>query len=361
MSDVAITGLHVVCPVGLTAAHACAAIRAGVSRVAAYDGYVCIPPEGPLAALDEGPEPIMAGLVPLGADDLDGSGRLSKLALLTLQGIVSEAGLRRQDLQRTALLVCLPAPDGPVASWTLGPDFTHRLCALAGIATWAKVVTLAAGPAGALRAMDAARLLLAEAQVDFCLVLMVDSLIDSDRLAALDEAWRLRSLRNPDGFLPGEAGAAVLLERKAAAERRGASLLGVVGRMSTATEPGTVKSERWSSSKGLCAAISPLLDGPQGEVGRYVLCDLNGESYRSQEWGVTQSALARELPPMEALVHPAQSIGDAGTAMAGVLIACACESFVHGYAPAKAALLWAGCDGGERTALVVRAANAGRG
>jgi hypothetical protein len=39
---------------------------------------------------------------------------------------------------------------------------------------------------------------------------------------------------------------------------------------------------------------------------------------------------------------------------APAMLACACMSFVHHYAPAKAALVWAGSDGGGRAALVVR-------
>jgi 3-oxoacyl-[acyl-carrier-protein] synthase I len=354
MSDIAITGLNVVCPVGLTAAHACAAIRAGVSRIAQHEGYFCIPPDGPLAEVDDGAEPAMAARVPLLSDDMGGAERISRLALLSLQGIIAETAFRRQDLRRTALLVCLPASDEGVASWSLGPEFVSQLCRLAGVGDWALVKTIAEGPAGALQAMETARLLLAEGKIDFCLLLMADTLVDPERLTILDESWRLRSLRNPDGLLPGEAGAAILLESGLAAERRGATILGLPGRVSTSKEQVTVKAERWSTAKALCAAIRPLLEGPQGEVGRYTLCNLNGEAYRAHEWGLTQTCLARDLPAVQALVHPAEAIGDAGVALAGVLVACACASFVHHYAPAKAALVWAGSDGGGRAALVVR-------
>jgi len=354
MSDIAITGLNVVCPVGLTAAHACAAIRAGVSRMARYEGYFCIPPEGPLAEVDEGAEPVLAARVPRLSDDTSGAERISHLALLSLHGIISETAFRRQDLRRTALLVCLPAPDEGVASWNPGPEFVNQLCRLAGVGDWALVRTIAEGPAGALQAMEIARLLLAEGKIDFCLLLMADTLVDPERLTILDESWRLRSPRNPDGLLPGEAGAAILLESRLAAERRGATILGLPGRVSASKEQVTVKAEQWSSAKALCAAIRPLLEGPQGEVGRYTLCNLNGEAYRAHEWGLTQTCLARELPAVQALVHPAQAIGDAGVALAGVAVACACMSFVHHYAPAKAALVWAGSDGGGRAALVVR-------
>jgi 3-oxoacyl-[acyl-carrier-protein] synthase-1 len=354
MSDIAITGLHVVCPVGLTAAHSCAAIRAGVSRVAEYDGYFCLPPDGPLAEASEGAEPAMAGRVPLLSDDMGGAERISQLARRSLQGIIAETALRRQDLRRTALLVCLPAPDEGVASWNLGPEFVSQLCRLAGVGDWAMVKTIAEGPAGALQAMETARLLLVEGKIDFCLLLMADTLVDAERLTIFDESWRLRSLRNPDGLLPGEGSVAILVESRLAAEQRRATIQGLLGRVVSSKEQVTVQAERWSTAKALSAAIRPLLEGPQGEVGRYTLCNLNGEAYRAHEWGLTQTCLARELPPVQALVHPAEAIGDAGVALAGILVACACMSFVHGYAPAKAALVWAGSDGGSRTALVVR-------
>jgi 3-oxoacyl-[acyl-carrier-protein] synthase-1 len=209
------------------------------------------------------------------------------------------------------------------------------------------------GAPGALQAIETGRALLDAGNIDACVVLTLDTLLSTNRLSHLDESWRLRSRRNPDGLLPGEAGAGLLLETRRLAERRKAPILGLLGRAHFAKEPVTVSAERWSSGDGLTSALRPLLAGREGAVGRYVLCDLNGEAYRAHEWGVAQLRLAREAPPVETLLHPVQAIGDAGTAMAGVLIACACQSFLHGYAPASAALVFVSSDDGSRAAITV--------
>jgi 3-oxoacyl-[acyl-carrier-protein] synthase-1 len=353
VSDLAITGLSLVCPVGLNAVHACAAMRAGISRLAEYEGYFAILPEGPAEEASEGPEPITAGRVPTVPDDLTGRERLLALALPALRGLIAESGLRRKDLPRTGLLVALPAEDPGTAQWQLGKTFAPELCRRSGLSGWPTVRSFEGGPAGALKAVETGRALLDAGGIDFCVVLAVDTLVSADRLTHLDQSWRLRSLRNPDGLIPGEAGCALLLESRRAAERRKATIFGLLSRVALANEAVTVSADRWSTGSGLCAVLRPLLTGRDGAAGRYVLCDLNGEAYRAREWGVAQVRLGREAPPVETLLHPAQAIGDAGTAMAGVLVASACQSFVHGYAPAPVALVWVSSDDGGRAAVAV--------
>lgn len=352
--DLAVTGLAIVCPVGLSASAACAALRAGVSRLAELDGYFCLPPEGMAGEAAGEPEPIVAGKVPTLPDGADGPERLRLLALAALQRIVAEGSLGRKDVSRTALLLALPAADPVVATWDLAKTFAPELCRRAAIQDWAVAQGTQGGPVGAFRAIDAARALLGTGRVDRCLVLAADTYVDGARLAHLDEGWRIRSQRNPDGFLPGEAASAVLLEPARAAAKRKARVLGIVGGPAFATEPVAVSADRWSTGRGLAEAIRPLLDGPQGAVGRYMLCNMNGEAYPAREWAIAQMRLAPDLPVVESLQHPADAIGETGTAMAGILVACACQAFARGHAPAPAALVWVGSDDGARAAAVIR-------
>jgi 3-oxoacyl-[acyl-carrier-protein] synthase-1 len=354
VTELAITALDVVCPVGLNAVHACAALRAGISRLAEHDGYFFLAPEGPAAEEAGGPEPLVAARVPVIAADLAGADRLSALALRALRGIVAEAELGRKDLERAALLLALPAADAGTAGWQLGAPFAKTLCQRAGLDGWALVQSVEGGATAVLQGLEAARVLLDSGRADRCVLLSADTLVSGDRLAQLDGAWRLRSPRNPDGLLPGEASAALVVEATRTAERRRARILGLLGRTGSAREPAAIGGDRWSTGTGLCGALRPLLEGRAGAVGRYVLCDLNGEAYRAQEWGIAQVRLSRQLAAAEVLVHPADAIGDVGCAMAAILIACACEAFTHGYAPAQAALIWAAADDGARAAVVVR-------
>ncbi len=357
-SEVVVTGLGLVSPVGLTAAQSCAAIRAGITRLAEHPLYRCLPedldsPEAQ-AEQDEDGEPVRVGFVPGLSVDLPGGARLQRLALMALQRLFAETGLGRRDMARTALLVALPLRDQVTAAWALAQRFTKELCQRAGVEDWAEVEVLEAGPVGVFKLVEQAAELLQARRVDAAVVLAVDSLIDLERLALLDEAWRLKSSRGVDGFSPGEAGVALLLESRRAAERRGVPVLARLGPVAFGTEPVAIGTEKWSTGTGLCAALRPLLsEDSLPEVGSWVLCDLNGEGYRAHEWGLVRTRLAGALPEPRKLLHPADRMGDAGTALAGVLIACATQAFARHYAPAQSALLWAGSDDGERAALVL--------
>jgi 3-oxoacyl-[acyl-carrier-protein] synthase-1 len=87
-----------------------------------------------------------------------------------------------------------------------------------------------------------------------------------------------------------------------------------------------------------------------------VLCALNGESYRSFEWGLMRARLGAALGDVERLVHPAASLGDVGAATGGVLVACVVKALGRGYAASDAAVVWASSDGAGRAAALVERA-----
>ena len=54
-------------------------------------------------------------------------------------------------------------------------------------------------------------------------------------------------------------------------------------------EPQTIGGDRESSGRGLTHALRAALAGGASHAPRWVLCDLNGESYRSFEWGIARA------------------------------------------------------------------------
>jgi hypothetical protein len=198
-SDVVVTGVGCVTPVGLTAAQSCAAIRAGITRLTEHPAYICLPedadsPEAQ-ARMDEDGEPLRAGLVPGLDPELPGNARMQRLALLALQRLFLETGLGRRDLSRTALFVALPLPDPATLPWALKQRFTKELCRRAGVEDWAELDVAEEGPVGVFRLMQKAATLLQGRRVDFAVVLAVDSFVDVERLTLLDEVWRLKNSR----------------------------------------------------------------------------------------------------------------------------------------------------------------------
>jgi 3-oxoacyl-[acyl-carrier-protein] synthase-1 len=342
----------------MSAAQGCASIRAGITRISLHASYRCIPPSEDMN-VEEDANVLRAGVVPGLESDLEGSQRLLHLALPALQGLFADSKLSRADIREGALLLALPLPDPVVSGWALSQRFARELFRRSGLGDWGEVVTLEAGAAGVLTLVEQARALLTNRRLRFCVLLALDSYLPVDRLDWLDTARRLRSPRNVDGFIPGEAACALLLEHRRTAEARGVPLRGVVGPVASGTEPATVDSGRWSTGAGLCQALRPLLRSEGGEaIGEWTLCNLNGESYRAREWGLVQARLAKSLKAARKLQHPADRMGDAGTAMTAILMASACHAFSRNHAPAPIALVWVTSDDSARAALLLRAAHA---
>jgi 3-oxoacyl-[acyl-carrier-protein] synthase-1 len=181
-----------------------------------------------------------------------------------------------------------------------------------------------------------------------CIVLGVESWLAPDRLRMLDDAWRAKSRRNVDGFIPGEAATALLVEPTKWAEQRGATALAGIAGVGVGREPETFSSDKQSSGQGLAEALRTVVSGRP--PARWVLCDLNGESYRAIEWGLVQVRLGDEMAAVEKLLHPANCHGDIGAATGGALMAIAATAFRRGYAPPGDAVLFCGSDGEIRAA-----------
>jgi len=253
----------------------------------------------------------------------------------------------RRDLSGTALALALPQIDDAVRTWRLDRGFVEELCERAGLPLLPTVVIEQAGHPSMLKAIEGARAHLASGGASRCIVLGVESYHQLDRLGLLDRAYRLRSDRCKDGFLPSEAAVALLVERRAESPRAPLVSLGPV---SFGHEPRPITGEHSSSGTGLATALEAAI----GErTMRWVICDLNGESYRAFEWGVVRARLSDRFAPPVHLVHPADCVGDVGAASAGLFIACAARAFARGYAPARDALVFAGADEGLRASVVV--------
>lgn len=330
-----LTGIGGVTPVGDTIRGSCAAIRAGVSAFAEYPLYTAERRDPRWEQL----EPISAALVPTVTPTSFGAERLVTLASRALQNLVDDSKLRRKEITSSALVVVLP--DG------VGADLAAPLQRRSGL-SFASAEAIAGGATAVFELLPRLpELLSAHPRV---IVVAVDSHHDVARLATLDDARRLRSARNRDGFVPGEAAVALLIEARPARPVRLR-----IEQVGFGDEARPLTGDRSSSARGLQQALA----GVMGEVETpfpWVLCDLNGESYRHFEWGTVQARLGARLPVTRHLVHPAECVGSIGAASGALLLACAAQAFERGYAPHPHALLWAARSTGMRAAVRVSAA-----
>jgi 3-oxoacyl-[acyl-carrier-protein] synthase I len=330
--------------VGGGAAQTAASIRAGLSRFGAHPTYEALgnDPEW------EEREPLNVAAAPGIDPALPSAERLHALLIPVLTDLVETASLQRRDFAQCALLLALPAPDEAVASWRLAETFLAEVSRRTGLVFKATRQSLS-GHAAGVELLAEASALLASGEVQSCIVAGVDSYLSADRLAVLDGAYRLKSPRNVDGFCPGEAAAAVLLEGPRS--RRAGAVKATIAAIGLGLEPEPLRSEKVSTCAGLVQALRGALP-PEGSPD-FLLCDLNGESYRAFEWGVAQARLGARLEGLGRAVMPARSVGDVGAATGTLLLTTAVEAFARGWAPGGEALIFTASEGSLRAAARV--------
>jgi 3-oxoacyl-[acyl-carrier-protein] synthase-1 len=180
----------------------------------------------------------------------------------------------------------------------------------------------------------------------------VDSLLRPEVLVRLDGAGRIKSAASRDGFLPGEGAACVVLETAASARERAARVIARLASAARAEEP-TAGTDQACRGEGLARAVRDALGGSKQAEGWLVICDLNGERYRSHEWALVNSRLSHASGGFPELWHPADCIGETGAASGALSAVWAATALDRGYAPRRRALLWGASDGPARAAAVV--------
>lgn len=335
--------------VGLTSAQTCAAVRAGISAVAASDFL--------LQSADW--ERVLAASTALRprASDSNPVRRALALARFAIEECLESAALAPR---RTALLLGVPEPErldrwhgwyGEDLHVVFGAELLPRFHASSRL--------LAHGHASALIGLKIARELLEAGTVDVCLVGGTDSMLNSADLDGLEKGWRLHRSGEPNGLVPGEGAALVGLARAAQTGTRHAAYpaVEILGIGLDAEESATSQASGGQpTGAGMVRALRKSLQEaqlPEGSVGLRIT-DVNGERYRAMDAFLAVSRYYRTHREGLPLWHPAENIGDIGAAVGGLLLQIASRALVRGYAPAQTVMCEASSDSGLRAACLVR-------
>jgi 3-oxoacyl-[acyl-carrier-protein] synthase I len=214
-----------------------------------------------------------------------------------------------------------------------------------------RVVLFSSDHAAGITALAQAARDLREGQVDVALVAGLDSLLHGEYLRALSVDRRLKQPSRPDGLIPGEAAAVVVLERGRDAAARGARRHATLGAVALERESIPLGPEHPIRAEAASRAVARALE--EGGPIRRVVSDLSGERWRSLEWALVETRCLGGLPGGWQLWHPADCFGDVGAASSIVHLALVARAFARGYAGGGPALLVAGSAGGERAAACV--------
>ncbi len=334
----AMRGPSLVCSVGLSAAAACAAIRAKLAD-----------PQPSGFTLANG-TPVLAHRVSL-EQPLRGVARLAAMAALAIDETLGACGLQPPAISGMPLLLCTSEMARPGRPAELDAGLLSAVQDVLGVRFSPGSGIVPHGRVAGLLALASARAMIAAGECDAVLVAGTDSLVTWPAIRALIDDDRLLLPDNSNGLMVGEGAGAVLVTRDT-----GAGSLWLRG-AATATEAATVLSEAPLRAEGLSAAIAAATAdaGISAHEVELRIADVSGEQYFFKEASLAMSRLMRRKRPDTDLWHPAESIGDCGAAAAFAGIAVAHDSSLHGYRPAGPVLIHGSADGPRRAAVVVTA------
>lgn len=358
MSALSITGCGMVCSLGVDVATSCAAARAGIVRPEELSYYpVRSPEDGSAASAIGHPASLLA-------DGFEGDARLLCLAVGALADLEGRFPRERWESKRVGVYVSVPDLNRSQKRLESTPDdiasgrATSGRTALAGnldaeqnrgrvlwesivdrcdwpAAQWFRYSTTC-GHAGVARALTRAWSELVANTIDIALVGGVDSLLDEDTLAWLEETNRLKTPSNAVGFQPGEAAAFLILEKTTAVVGP-RDQLARLSAVCLGEEPHTPFSDEPCTGSGLAdlMCFNEALKSWRASGFCWIISDQNGEGYRANEWGNVVVRLAQRVGPstQPLLWYPAASFGDTGAASGAVAMCVASRAFARKYAP----------------------------
>jgi len=333
----AVIGMGMVTAVGYNAPASLAALRAGVSgiRMVAW-------------ADPQSGEPFRCARVSL--PQRWGGVRL--FADLVAPAVLECLGASGTELLRsTPILLGVSEQGRPGRPESLERELLDALYGRLGSQPHPESRTYATGQTGCAHAVLEAQRLIETRGAPAVLIAGVDSFINRVTLEAYAHRRRILTPANFNGFLPGEAGSAVLVSA-APRDFGGVRITG----WGYAQESATIEATRPFRGEGLTDAVRIALKtagiGLQ-DVG-FRVTDVSGEHYKFKEAMFVAMRLDKGSRPTPLdLWHPIEYLGEVGAAILPCLFAWVSHAVRAGYAPGSRALCHVGNDAGERAAFVV--------
>jgi len=348
--EVLVTATNSITAVGHTGEMTAASVRAGISRLAQSTDY-----------FDIKGNPVTVARVQGITDDKDNTvSRVRNIAKHCLENLLERYF---QDIQSSETEIHLLLGLPPLSR--LGPKYEgcdqEAAKYLAGLVEkWTKNVTFRVIPSGnvsVIRCIDIARNFFKIKSCALCIVGGIDSLLARTTLERFEEAERLMSEtygRN-QGFPPGEAVCFMVLDTREGALRRKKQALAEVVGVGLANEPAPFLSPQPSKGDGLTKACKCALfeAGCRPENIEVVLGDLDGEFFRSKQWGYAELRTFGNLNESRQLWHPADCLGSVGSASGAVLVNIAAVALSRGWI-GRRAMVFCSDDEGECGATVLQ-------
>lgn len=347
MPRIQIIGLGASTPVGRNIWASAAAARAGICGFSEHPFMI-----------DTAGEPMRIALVPWLDVGIEGIERYCKLLFPAIdEALAPIQGRLKREPVKIGLAIGLP-PSRPGQHPDLAKGILNAIeQKYSGVFTQAK--SFDTGHAAGHLALDAAVKSCVAQSIDACVVAGVDSYLAPETLEWIEACEQLHGagpLNNAWGFIPGEAAGALLIASDTFARRIGAEVYGNIVGIGIGREIKLIKTDTVCIGEGLTQAFRSALQAlAPGEQIHNVFCDLNGETYRADEYGFTALRTKERFRAATDFIAPADCWGDIGAAGAPLHIALAVISHRKRYSKGPLSMVWASSESGERGAAVVRA------
>ena len=332
---IAIKGTGLVTSVGLSAPPACAAIRAKISN----------PTETRFMGSDG--EWIMAHQVPL-EQPWRGRAKLAKMAAMAIAECLDQ--VPPDSWSGIPLLLCVAERGRPGRLDGLEDQLLPEIEQELGTRFAPESGVIPRGRISAIRALAEARKLICSGTAAQVLIAATDSLLTWPTLSVYEREDRLLTPSNSNGFMPGEAGGALLVGRP---ERRAELLCTGIG---FAVEKAHIDSGEPLRADGLTSAIKAALADAGCELHDldYRITDISGEQYYFKEAALALSRILRRRKEEFDIWHPAESIGETGAASGIAILAVSAAACRKAYSPGHHILSHCANDSGRRSAAILR-------
>lgn len=273
-----------------------------------------------------------------------------RLAHLAAGAIVEAFEAWPDAVGQTLLILCLAEEGRPGRLGGDGRDLLRAISEIVESPPFGRSRVVAHGrPSGAV-ALAQARKILAAGEAPYVMVAGVDTYLTPGAVDGYGAQGRLLRADVPNGFLPGEAAAAVLC---GPAGTGGFHLYGT----GLAREPAPIYNaeDRPLRADGLTAAYKAALDETGIDLAAvdYRIGDLIGEQFWFKQSALAAQRLIRGRTEFQDIWSPAESIGNVGAAVVPLMVGMAFTAARKGYAPGDPVLIEASADDGACAALVL--------
>jgi len=321
--------------VGLNSPSSCAAIRCGINNFEET------------RFMDKGGEWITGSAVPL-EQPWRGKTKLLHFAISAIRECLNS--VEKIPFHRTVLLLCTAEKDRPGRLAEIDEELLEEIQQVLEMRFHKESRVVNMGRVGGVYAIALASQLLSYSDISYCLIVGVDTLLVAPTLAVMEENDFVLTSKNSDGFIPGEAGAAVLVGL-AEPGKKGINILST----GFGNEKSSITSEEPLRADGLVQAIINALKSCNLKFHDldFRITDANGKQYYFKEAALALTRILRERKEEFDIWHPADCIGEAGAAIVPSILCIAYVASEKKYLLGKRMLSHLGNDSGERAAIIL--------